>query len=222
MMHLVLLELDVVNWDIADGRVGHKKIEDLQTACIKGYLAWTILRLQSDATVSVLSALWKLSLSNMSFEKVQDTNLVYALNIGTPHSLRLRNCRDLGNFLEKIFQVEPQLTLRSLELSINDRWDNAQHLRLDMILGAIEHLEELCISIKPGMKTEYYWSSILKHKQILKGLLYHERLGNLGDVEDDDDMEFVYEDSGDRDESEDDGDQEMDKGNKYEDKNTSP
>ena len=66
-----------------------------------------------------------------------------------------------------------------------------------MIPGAIEHLEELCILIKPGMKTQYYWSSILKHKQILKRFLYHERLGNLGDVEDDDDMEFVYKDSGD-------------------------
>ena len=118
--HLVLLELDVVNWDIADGRVGHKKIKDLQTACIKGYLAWIILRLQSDATISVFSALRKLSLSNMSFEKAQDKNLVYALNISALHSLRLRNCRDLGNFLEKIVQVEPQLALRSFELSIDD------------------------------------------------------------------------------------------------------
>ena len=87
--HPVLLELDVVNWDIADGRVGYKKIEDLQTACIKCYLAWKILRLQSDATISVFSALRKLSLSNMSFEKVQDKNLVYALNIGTLHTRSL-------------------------------------------------------------------------------------------------------------------------------------
>ena len=98
----MLLELDVVNWDKADGRVGHKKIKDLQTACIKGYLAWTILRLQSDTTISVFSALGKLSLSNMSFEKAQDKNPVYALNVGTLHSLGLCNCRDLEKFLEKI------------------------------------------------------------------------------------------------------------------------
>lgn len=162
--HLDSIELDIVDWGASDEHVDQHGDVDEDAH----FLAFEILQLEMGSTKIVFPSLRRLCLSNIDFYPAV-SELLYAFNLTNLRTLAIRNCANTFQFLYVITDICPQIRLKSLEISRDDRdcLDEGPARRLA--------INGFLLLIKPGMETAYYLS-ILHHKSTLKRLIYHERL----------------------------------------------
>ena len=166
--HLESLELDVL-WCDTFLQVGNEKMsQDL----------FSTVQLRQSQDGSVFPALKSLALSKVSF-LTRPNNDLFAFNFGNLRSLEFHNCWHISKCLSNAAASMKEITVKSLKLSIIDDGCENDEFTLLRFLTNCSSLEELCLLLKPGMETPYYWDAILSSGPPLKRLLYHERL-NLG------------------------------------------
>ena len=111
--------------------------------------------------------------------------MIHAFNLSLLRSLVLYNCQNSQRFLHGVTELGLGKSLRSVELTIDDRDAEGKNFPVKRFLEHLENLEELFLLIVPGMGTESYLSSIVVHKSTLRSLVYHERLDKYAAWEND-------------------------------------
>ena len=176
--HLSTLELDLVYlskviqiWCLTHGNFSRHYFEKPMPFW-GNIFATTVLRLKPGDSSIVFPFLEALRLSALHFSSAA-TEMAWALNLTNLRSLKLHNCPDSLELLDRVSKAPQPMRLTSFELVTRENMVDS--FPLSNFLESFTGLEEMYLFMQDlGVQPpKDYWSSIRCHKSTLKRLVYH-------------------------------------------------